>query len=101
MDEDEMDEEETDEEGGDNDYIDDLSEENRMKLQQKIEEMKMQSVDSKEIHSETKNEGDNDRNKILENKEETDNEIVTNSLSEDDPKMENNEQEQIPYSAEP
>merc|ERR1712079_508647 len=88
--------EETDEEEeGDNDYIDNLSEENRMKLQQKIEEMKMQSVDNKEIHSETKKEGDININKILENKEETDNEIVNNNLKE------NNEQEDIPYSAEP
>merc|ERR1719233_1442037 len=102
MDEDEMDEEEMDEEEeGDNDYIDDLSEENRIKLQQKIEEMKLQSADSKEIHSETKKEGDNDSSKIFENKEETYNEIVSNNLQENDPNREIFEQEDIPYSAEP
>merc|ERR1712013_165435 len=90
----EMDEEEIDEEEGENDYIDELTDENRMKIQKKIEEMKMQSVDSKDIHSEAKLEGDNDSNQILKNKEETDTEEI-------DSKIENIEPEDIPYSSEP
>merc|ERR1712013_875495 len=89
-----MDEEEIDEEEGENDYIDELTDENRMKIQKKIEEMKMQSVDSKDIHSEAKLEGDNDSNQILKNKEETDTEEI-------DSKIKNIEPEDIPYSSEP
>merc|ERR1712187_857380 len=49
--EDEMDEEEEEEEG-DNDYLDDLSDEERIKIQKKIEEMKMKSVETKDVDPE-------------------------------------------------
>merc|ERR1712187_683729 len=48
IDSDEMDEEEE----GDNDYLDDLSDEERIKIQKKIEEMKMKSVETKDVDPE-------------------------------------------------
>merc|ERR1719320_822652 len=71
----------------------------RMKIQTKIEEMKMQSVDSKDIHSETKL--DNDSNQILKNKEETDTEKINEIPEEIDSKIKNVEPVDIPYSSEP
>merc|ERR1711892_8984 len=91
------DEEETEEEMGeeemdddDNEYIDELSEENKIKLQKKIEEMKMQSVPSQEIHPETPKENTSGDSKELETNDETNRDIVNSELIDD--------QEEIPFS---
>merc|ERR1711892_688828 len=86
--EEEMEEEEMDDD--DNEYIDELSEENKIKLQKKIEEMKMQSVPSQEIHPEIPKENSSGDSKELETNDETNRDIVNSELIDD--------QEEIPFS---
>merc|ERR1712142_1387406 len=88
IDSDEMDEEE---EEGDNDYLDDLSDEERIKIQKKIEEMKMKSVETKDVDPE-KEENDDEA------EGDTEKEIVTEESVKTNPSVENNEQTDIPYS---
>merc|ERR1711872_279648 len=87
IDSDEMDEEEE----GDNDYLDDLSDEERIKIQKKIEEMKMKSVETKDVDPE-KEENDDEA------EGDTEKEIVTEESVKTNPSVENNEQKDIPYS---
>merc|ERR1712142_811127 len=89
IDSDEMDEEE--EEEGDNDYLDDLSDEERIKIQKKIEEIKMKSVETKDVDPE-KEENDDEA------EGDTEKEIVTEESVKTNPSVENNEQTDIPYS---
>merc|ERR1711892_30285 len=86
--EEEMEEEEMDDD--DNEYIDELSEENKIKLQKKIEQMKMQSVPSQEIHPEIPKENLSGDSKELETNDGTNREIVNSELIDD--------QEEIPFS---
>merc|ERR1712142_202431 len=88
IDSDEMDEEEGE---GDNDYLDDLSDEERIKIQKKIEEMKMKSVETKDVDPE-KEENDDEA------EGDTEKEIVTEESVKTNPSVENNEQTDIPYS---
>merc|ERR1711892_550302 len=74
----------------DNEYIDELSEENKIKLQKKIEQMKMQSVPSQEIHPEIPKENLSGDSKELETNDGTNREIVNSELIDD--------QEEIPFS---
>merc|ERR1712106_1162663 len=83
-------EEEMEEEEMDDEYIDELSEENKIKLQKKIEEMKMQSVPSQEIHPETPKENTSGDSKELETNDETNRDVVNSELIDD--------QEEIPFS---
>merc|ERR1712106_680319 len=83
-------EEEMEEEEMDDEYIDELSEENKIKLQKKIEEMKMQSVPSQEIHPEIPKENSSGDSKELETNDETNRDIVNSELIDD--------QEEIPFS---
>merc|ERR1712106_292081 len=86
--EEEMEEEEMDDD--DNEYIDELSEENKIKLQKKIEQMKMQSVPSQNIHPEIPKENSSGDSKELETNDGTNREIVNSELIDD--------QEEIPFS---
>merc|ERR1712050_408723 len=79
------------EEEGDNDYLDDLSDEERIKIQKKIEEMKMKSVETKDVDPE-KEENDDEA------EGDTEKEIVTEESVKTNPSVENNEQKDIPYS---
>merc|ERR1712106_1028746 len=83
-------EEEMEEEEMDDEYIDELSEENKIKLQKKIEEMKMQSVPSQEIHPEIPKENSSGDSKELETNDETNREVVNSEFIDD--------QEEIPFS---
>merc|ERR1712123_301885 len=86
--EEEMEEEEMDDD--DNEYIDELSEENKIKLQKKIEEMKMQSVPSQEMHPETPKENTSGDSKELETNDEKNRDVVNGEFIDD--------QEEIPFS---
>merc|ERR1712106_920251 len=74
----------------DDEYIDELSEENKIKLQKKIEEMKMQSVPSQEIHPEIPKENSSGDSKELETNDEKNRDVVNSELIDD--------QEEIPFS---